>query len=113
MALSKSNIEENKREAVQLLRSLLQNPEYTRDAFYNLSLTLYSLGNYEQARQYSEELLRQEPDNIQLEELHQAVLFKHKERMKSNENAATIGVSVGVGVLAAAMYILLKSSSKK
>jgi tetratricopeptide (TPR) repeat protein len=64
--LSKSKARSDKQTAIELFRGLLASHMYRMDALYALGECHYSLGEYETARNYSEELLRQNPDSSQV-----------------------------------------------
>eukprot|EP01041_Mallomonas_annulata_P005270 gene5270-10546_t len=112
MALSKSPLKEDKLEAVHLFSEFTKKPSFMQDAFYGLSLTHYMLADYHVARQYIEELLRQNPDNTQYKDLHLAVMYKHDRQTKTEETVATVGLAVGVGLVASALVFLLRPSKK-
>mmetsp|Transcript_7840 Transcript_7840/g.11675 ORF Transcript_7840/g.11675 Transcript_7840/m.11675 type:complete len:90 (-) Transcript_7840:125-394(-) len=72
---------------------------YTNECLYTISLSYYALHDYEQARNYVEELLRQNTDNSQARELHRAILIKQQEENKQVQDTVT-WTAVGVGLAA-------------
>lgn len=119
--LSKSKSKADKQKAIELLRTLLTSHDYRIDVLYALGECHYSLGEYEIARNYSEELLRQNPDSSQV--IHQsryspslfqartlqaALIEKQREEAAQTEETLT-WIAVGVGIAAVAGLALAKS----
>ena len=109
MALMRSRSVEHRNEAVHIFLRLLSNPTLERriDVVYCLALTLYSLGDYETARIYCEELLREKPDMIQALHLHEAIVYKHakKKQSKEFEKAGLITIGVAASLVIAALTL--------
>lgn len=120
-----------RREAVGILKRLLneQDPldgseDLTPTLLYQLALVLYSLQEYDASRGYCEDLVGLSPDNRQFLELHEAVMFRHKEqeerrrREKRERDLQTAGIATSVGVAAlfaigAIASIAMKSGKRK
>ena len=65
MLLAKS-VDQDKRKAIELLQELINESNLVIEALYHLALTFYSLKDFSAARFNIEELLRIEPDQVQV-----------------------------------------------
>ena len=103
MVLMRSRFIENRHEAIDIFKRLLANPSLERrtDVAYCLALTLYSIGDYEGARMYCEELLREQPDMVQAVHLHEAIVYKYSKRKQEKEFEKAGLITIGVGIAAA------------
>ncbi|KAI9321598.1 hypothetical protein BX666DRAFT_1851114, partial [Dichotomocladium elegans] len=87
-------------------------PERRRECLYYLALGHYKLGNYSEARQYNQQLLKLEPSN------HQAIVL-NKSIAEKVSREGVIGLAIVSGVLAvgAALVVAIikgrSSSSRK
>lgn len=115
MLLMRSHIESHRIEAVSILRSLISRPFYERysDAAYCLALTLYSLNQYDEARVYCEELMRERPDNTQTRNLHEAITFKQSRKKHSDDMEQVGWITIGLGLAASVAAIAFALSSAK
>mmetsp|Transcript_7841 Transcript_7841/g.11676 ORF Transcript_7841/g.11676 Transcript_7841/m.11676 type:complete len:136 (-) Transcript_7841:346-753(-) len=66
LLLAKSHRRDCKKKAIAILSRHLMSRSYTNECLYTISLSYYALHDYEQARNYVEELLRQNTDNSQV-----------------------------------------------
>ena len=65
MLLAKS-VDEDKRKAIKLFQELVDESKLTKETLYHLALTFYALKDFIAARFNIEELLRIEPDQVQV-----------------------------------------------
>jgi tetratricopeptide (TPR) repeat protein len=117
MILMRSRRETHRREAVHLLRSILQSRAYDNyiEASYCLALTLYSLNDFDAARQICEEVLRVDPDLAQAKDLHEAIVYKFTRQRHSEEMQQVGLITVGVGLAAGVglLALLLGGGKRK
>lgn len=66
MLLGKSGDMDRKMLSNQLFKELLKHEKCVLESLYGLSLVLYSMEKYDEARKYCEELVCQSPDNQQV-----------------------------------------------
>jgi len=101
--LSHSDEINDKKEALDLFHQLLAINKYTEDSLYYLALTYRSLGQFNEARKYCEDLYRQQPDSLKVKELHEQLTSEHKAQIRDHEDTAiavTGVVAVAVAVIA-------------
>lgn len=94
MLVKSGNTEENK-EGLAILRDLIDCDWNTIDCLYLLALGCYRMEQYIEGRNYCENLLRVDPDNLHGQRLHRALVAKIEAR-----DRAAIGVAVGGFALA-------------
>jgi tetratricopeptide (TPR) repeat protein len=114
--LSKSENIEDRREAVIHFEYLIYNNFSLRETLYHLTTLYYSVGDFESARRYSEDLYRLEPDSKQIKSLHQAVSYRHNEAInearKDDQRTALTAAGVAVGVLSVGVGLALSLRKK-
>ena len=115
MVLMRSRSIEHRNEAIDIFKSLLANPNLERriDVAYCLALALYSLGEYESARVYCEELLREQPDMMQVVHLHEAIVYKDAKKKQAKEFEKAGLITIGVGIAASIAIAALASRRKR
>lgn len=92
------------RKALDLLSSVYRDaPSLRREALYYMALGSVKLGEFANARKYSDSLLEKEPDNTQFKALKQAI-----EDQVTQDGLIGLGVAggvlaVGLGVMGALM----------
>lgn len=87
-------------DGVTMLEELYRNePGMRREVLYYLALGLFKQGDYGNARRYTEQLLKIEPDNGQAKHLLEEIEAKVTKD-------GLIGLSMGVGALAVGVGIL-------
>jgi tetratricopeptide (TPR) repeat protein len=114
--LSKSESVEDKKEAVIHFEYLIYNNYSLRDTLYHLSALYYSVGDYESARRYSQDLYRLEPDSKQIKTLHLGICYRHGEALKQERDekkAAMTAASVAVGVLTVGVGLAMSLRKRK
>lgn len=97
--------------------------DLTSAILYNLSLVLYGLGEYDESRGFCEDLVGIAPDNRQFTDMHEAVVFRHKEKEcqqkeKKAKDLQNVGIAASVGVatlfaIGAIASIALRSGKRK
>jgi tetratricopeptide (TPR) repeat protein len=82
--------------------------QLARDSLYFLATTHYALGHFDKALGYCEQLYRREPDNAQLQTLHQAIKYKYKREQVRDKEHLKIGFGIGaVAVVASIIGLVL------
>ena len=74
--LAKSRITADRRTAATHLKYLVSVEHNLQATLFEYSIVLYSLGQYESARQTIASLLRLEPESKQIKDLHAAMTYK-------------------------------------
>jgi tetratricopeptide (TPR) repeat protein len=111
VVLSRSKLQSNRYEALSHLESLVRSQYALRESLYHLSVLLYSMRKYDEARRYIEELYRMEPESVQIKRLHQAITYMQTQELqnklqKQRQNTVTAAVTVlGAGVVAIGMIV--------
>lgn len=115
MILSRSPSFEDKEEAIELFRSLLQNNYNLNECLYFLAFTSFALGKYEDARSYCERVYRELPDSRQIQQLHRAIAVKHKESTQKEQDRAMASaglIATGIAIAAVGVGFLLSTKRK-
>lgn len=87
-------------EGIQILAHLYRDvPELRRDSLYYLALGSYKVGEYANARRYTESLLEKEPENSQFKSLREAIETKITQE-------GIIGIGIAGGILAVGVGII-------
>jgi tetratricopeptide (TPR) repeat protein len=111
VVLSHSKLQSNRHEASLHLESLVKSQYALRESLYHLSVLLYSMRKYDEARRYVEELYRMEPESVQIKRLHQAITYMQNQELqnklqKQRQNTVTAAVTVlGAGIVAIGMIV--------
>lgn len=108
--LVKSNNRNEQQLGVRLLSEIFRvSPERRRECLYYLALGNYKLGNFGEARDCNDRLLKIEPANLQAQDLRQLIDAKvAKEGLVGM--AILSGVSIAAGVVGA---FLIKNAKKR
>ncbi len=92
--LAASRDRDRRLHAIEILSRQSSNPYNT----FLLARALYSVEEFERARNLIEGLLRGSPDDLQVKRLWQAISFKHTELIETQKAQLAVGVGVGLGV---------------
>lgn len=97
----------SQRMALEILSTLYRDvPELRRDSLYYLALGSVKIGEYANARRYSDSLLEKEPQNVQFQALKDAV-------DGSITQDGLIGIGVAGGILALGIGVIGALSRKR
>ena len=111
-ALAVSKDVENRKKAIDLLIRMKSPSSHST---LLLAKTLYSINDYERARDYAEGLLRSHPDDSRIKTLWQATCYRWNEnkQQQQQQQQKEIVVGVGIGVVGVGAAILLSYMMKK
>lgn len=99
-ALLKSVHHRQQQQGIEILAHLYRDvPELRRDSLYYLALGSYKVGEYANARRYTEQLLEKEPQNTQFQSLRDAIESKITQE-------GIIGIGIAGGILAVGVGII-------
>mmetsp|Transcript_995 Transcript_995/g.1045 ORF Transcript_995/g.1045 Transcript_995/m.1045 type:complete len:164 (+) Transcript_995:64-555(+) len=103
--LSHSKFLNDRREAIIHFEYLInQAPEYLRDSLFYLGRLRFGLKEFDAARACAEELLRIDPDNEQVKNMHIAAKHNHEKQVREKaERQQEVGIAVGVGLAVTAI----------
>jgi hypothetical protein len=93
--------------------SAAQRAQLAQDTLYYLTTTSYSLGLFDNALSYCEQLLRQVPDSSQFASLHRAVQYRFREEEDQKKEVNDVHVGVGMTILVAGAIGLSLLLSRK
>lgn len=102
--LIKSRNTRQQQQGIVILRRLYKDvPSMRRECLYYLSLSCFKLGEYGNAKQYVDVMLKEEPHNAQALTLRQAIDDKVTREGLIGLGLAGGALAIGVGILSAAL----------
>mmetsp|Transcript_14625 Transcript_14625/g.24273 ORF Transcript_14625/g.24273 Transcript_14625/m.24273 type:complete len:166 (+) Transcript_14625:176-673(+) len=107
----------DKQLAVSYLRECWQAGLFIQESLYAATVSLFALGEFEEAMELCGELISQNPDSPQIRSLHRAIQLRLREKldrnMEESQRRVAVAGAVGLGVLVAASAVLVAKSLSK